>query len=475
MKRSLPILFCAILATAVLVALEAGCGTVAVGQADDSRSLEGKTWRATVIAGLTKVQTAKGAAATVQFSAGQAGGSGSVNYWGASYTTGPGNAIQISGLITTAMAVAGPQDRMDQEAAYYAALPKATTYNVTETSLTLFDSKGGILVTYEALPPTPLIGTEWQIVGYQWGHPGDETVSSDDPVITAIFGADGTLSGSGEINSYSTKYTTAANGAMTIDPQIISTKMAGPDNYMGQESAYLAALPKTATYAIYGDQLTLRDASGAELAQFTAKSSPTPPTMDSSPRSGNTSPTENPSSTSTDNPSTTVTTGPTTAETEEYAVYSAVIHERFGGSEMIVVSDHTSGGLGNDWQRTVDALPRNLPGCQRETLESFKKNNQHSTALKQELELRQPYVFISNEELEQIFASSDGWDRFYELYPGAQGEMTLSRVGFNATFDQALLYVGNQWHWVAGEGYYLLCTKTDEHWKVSAEAMMWVS
>jgi heat shock protein HslJ len=364
---------------------------------------------------------------------------------------------------------------MDQEAAYYAALPEAASYNITETSLTLFDSKGGVLVTYVAVPPTPLTGAEWQTVGGQWGDPVDEAVSSDDLVITANFGADGTLSGSGGVHRYSTKYTTAADGGMTIDPQIISTKMAGPDNYMEQENAYLAALPKTATYAIDGDQLTLRDASGAVLAQFTAKSSLTPSTMDSSPTSGSTSPTENPSSTTADNPSTTVTTGPTTAETEEYAVYSAVIQERFGAAKLIVIRDQTSGGLGDDWQRTVDALPRNLPGCQSETLASFKKNNQQSTALKQELKLSQPYEFISDEALEEVFASSDGWDRFYELYLGAQGEMTLSRVGFNAAFDQALLYVGNQWHWVAGEGYYILCTKTDGHWRVSADAMMWVS
>jgi heat shock protein HslJ len=171
--------------------------------------------------------------------------------------------------MTTEMA--GPPDLMDQEAAYYAALPKATTYKVTETSLTLFDSKGAILVTYEAVPPAPLTGTEWQTVGYHTGTSGDQVVSSDDAVITATFGADGTLSGNAGVNQYSTKYKAAADGTMTIDPQIATTKMAGPENLMAQERAYLAALPKTDTHAIDGDQLTLRDASGAVIVQFTAK------------------------------------------------------------------------------------------------------------------------------------------------------------------------------------------------------------
>lgn len=268
MKRLPSIPFCVFIGALALLALAAGCGN-ATGQADDSKALEGRTWRATAIAGLTEVQTAKGAAATAKFSAGQAGGSGSVNTWGASYATGPGNTIQISDLMTTEMA--GPQDLMKQEAAYYAALPKAATYKVTETSLTLFDSEGAVLVTYEAVPPAPLTGTEWQTVGYHAGTSSDQVVSSDDPVITAVFAADGTLSGNAGVNQYSTKYTTAADGTMTIDPQIASTKMAGPDSHMAQERAYLEALPKTAIYAIDGDQLTLRDASGEVVAQFTAK------------------------------------------------------------------------------------------------------------------------------------------------------------------------------------------------------------
>jgi heat shock protein HslJ len=251
---------------ALLVATVAGCGSTS--QTDDSKVMEGKTWRAVQIAGLTTVMTAKGSASTATFSAGQVGGSGAVNNWSATYTTGPGNTIQMSGIITTEMA--GPPENMAQEAAYYAALPKAATYLAAETSLSLLDDKGRLLVKYEVVPPAPLTGTEWQMTGYSIGTGGDQAVSSDSPVITATFGTDGALVGNASINQYSTTYTTTAAGGMTIDPQIASTKMAGPEDLMAQEAAYLAALPKTATYAIEADQLWLRDASGAVVAQFSA-------------------------------------------------------------------------------------------------------------------------------------------------------------------------------------------------------------
>lgn len=253
-------------ALVLVVVTIAACGSGS--QANDSKALEGKSWRAVEIAGLTKVMTAKGSAATAKFSAGQVGGSGTVNSYGATYTTGPGNTIQIGTVTTTEMA--GPPEAMEQEAAYYAALPKAATYQVSDTSLTLLDDKGKVLVKYEIVPPAPLTGTTWQATGYNPGAGPDQPVSSDS-IITAVFGTDGALAGKATINQYSTTYALTAGGRMTIDPQIVSTKMAGPEDLMTQEAAYFAALPKTATYSIEGDQLWLKGASGAVIIQFAAQ------------------------------------------------------------------------------------------------------------------------------------------------------------------------------------------------------------
>lgn len=268
MKRSLSVLSCLLMGTlALLVVSASGCGGGGA-QADDSKALEGKVWTAVQIAGATTLDTTKGTAATATFSAGRVGGSGSVNSWGGTYTTGPGNTIRISEIVTTEMA--GPDNLMRQEAAYYAALPKAATYQVTADLLTLFDDKGAVLVKYEAVPPTPLTGTTWQTYGVSASDP-NQPVSSDSPVITATFGSDGSLTGNAGVNQYSAKYTVTTDGKMTIDPQIVSTKMAGSAEAMALEAAYLAAIPKTASYSIVGDQLSLIDASGAMLVQFTAK------------------------------------------------------------------------------------------------------------------------------------------------------------------------------------------------------------
>ena len=256
-----------VIALAVLVS--SGCSSGGSGgtTADDSKALEGKVWKATEIAGVTTVLTAKGAEVTAAFAAGELSGSGGVNRYNAAYETKSGNLITIAQPAATMMA--GPEAAMAQEQAYFAALTKAAKYTVTADSLTLLDDQGGTLVRYAAVQPTALEGTEWDALAYNNGKGALQSLAASS-AITATFGSDGSLAGNASINQYSTSYTTSGD-AMSIAAQIVSTKMAGPEDLMKQEAAYLAALPKTATYTIEGDELWLRDATGAALAHYAAK------------------------------------------------------------------------------------------------------------------------------------------------------------------------------------------------------------
>jgi heat shock protein HslJ len=267
MKRGLTTVLILGAAAVALVATVAGCGGDE-NKADDTALLEGANWQATEIAGVDSVLPAEQGTATAVFKAGQVTGSGTINRFFGSYETGPGNTIQFSALGSTDMA--GPPEAMAQESAYLAALQKAATYAATADTLTLMDKDGAKLIAYKAVEPTPLTGTEWQATAYNNGKgalQGLETGST----ITAVFGDDGRLSGNASVNQYNTTYTTSGDDKMTIAAQIMTTKMAGPDEFMAQEAAYLAALPQTATYTIDGRELWLRDASGAAMAHYVAK------------------------------------------------------------------------------------------------------------------------------------------------------------------------------------------------------------
>jgi heat shock protein HslJ len=225
-------------------------------------------WKATEIAGRPALPTDQGNEATAEFSAGKVSGSGTVNRYNAQYTTQSGGKITISQPAATLMA--GPPLAMAQETAYFSAMTKATKFVVTADQLTLTDDQGTALVKYEAVEPMTLTGAEWSALAYNNGKGALQSLAASSS-ITAKFGADGSLTGNASVNSYTTKYSTSGKDQMTIDAKIATTMMAGPPEFSAQESAYLAALPKTATYTIEGKELWLRDSTGAAMAHYVAK------------------------------------------------------------------------------------------------------------------------------------------------------------------------------------------------------------
>ena len=267
-RLALTILAAALCALAALVSSGCSSGTGSgASSADNSKALEGKIWKATEIAGVTTVFTEKGTEVTAAFAVGELSGSGGVNRYTAPYETRAGDEITIAQPAATMMA--GPPQAMAQEQAYFAALTKATQYAVASDSLTLMDHQGTVLVRYAVVQPTTLEGTEWDALAYNNGKGGLQSLAPSS-AITATFGSDGSLAGNATINQYTTTYTTSGK-TMSIDAEIVATKMAGPADLMEQESAYLAALPKAATYTIEGDELWLRDSTGAALAHYVAK------------------------------------------------------------------------------------------------------------------------------------------------------------------------------------------------------------
>ena len=246
-----------------------GCasgGSSEEGGGDDVTLLESADWQATEIGGQAALSDAEAADVTAVFAAGELSGSGGVNRYTATYETTADGAITISTAAATLMA--GPPAAMEQEQAYFAALEQVAGFSATADSLTLTDEQGEVLVRYEARQPTALQGTTWEALAYNNGKEalvGLEASST----ITAVFGDDGSLTGDSSVNRYTTEYTTSGE-TMSIDAAIATTKMAGPDELMRQEAAYLAALPKTATWSIEGDDLWLRDADGAAQAHYVA-------------------------------------------------------------------------------------------------------------------------------------------------------------------------------------------------------------
>ena len=163
---------------------------------------------------------------------------------------------------------------------------------------------------------------------------------------------------------------------------------------------------------------------------------------------------------------------PETLSTEECAVYSYLIRNMYE-SELTVIQEETQSYSFTDG--TIESISNSLPGIEQETLNEFRQRNENKHTLTRCFDLSGSYLFVSEREIEDIFEGLHGWDDFYKRYPGSQGIMVLSMVGFNNEKNQAIVSVGNQSNWLAGEGYYVFLVKEDGKWSIKGQLLEWVS
>jgi heat shock protein HslJ len=193
----------------------------------------------------------------------RAGGNASCNTYSGSYKV-SGSTLSFDQVMSTMMACEPAVNQ--QEQAYLKVLGETKSYAVTGGNLTLKDAAGTSLAEFAPFQPASLVG-EWQAIAINNGKEAVVSVMNG-TTVTAFFGADGKLTGNAGCNSYNGTYTIDGN-KIAIGP-LASTRMACEQAVMDQETAYLNALAKAATYALGKDSLELRDADGALLVDYIA-------------------------------------------------------------------------------------------------------------------------------------------------------------------------------------------------------------
>lgn len=256
-------LACLTLVSLALVACaDAGDGGD-TGNSTRAGDLIGTVWNLdrSAMAGLVD-HVPPGAAITITFEDGQASGRAACNSYGGAYDAGDDGSLSFEGFAVTEMGC--EPALMALESAYLESLSAVTSFSV-EGVMEL--SGDGVSLTFdEEVPPValPLVGTAWTLTTIASGDAVSSVLNGTE--VTAVFTADGTVSGSAGCNRYSGSYTWS--GDQLSFSALASTKMACADDVMAQESAFLASMQDVASFAIEGGQLTVSDASGTLLLGF---------------------------------------------------------------------------------------------------------------------------------------------------------------------------------------------------------------
>lgn len=193
-------------------------------------------------------------------------GNDGCNHFGGSYTT-EGNSFSVGeDLMSTLMAC--EEGIMQRANEFNKALQNTAKYELTDNLLHLLDENGEVLAKFEA-QSQELAGSSW-LATYVMTETGENVVSSGSmkpAQQTLVFDQSGKLNGNAGCNDYFADYTVEGT-SLTISDSGATLKLC-EEEVMAEETAFLAALEKAASYQITGTSLQLKDADNNTLISLT--------------------------------------------------------------------------------------------------------------------------------------------------------------------------------------------------------------
>jgi len=164
----------------------------------------------------------------------------------------------------------------------------------------------------------------------------------------------------------------------------------------------------------------------------------------------------------------------------DYAVYKALVETMYTDPKVqrVVIRDYTISSLNpavSD-DKMFEALQKDLPEVDQAMRDSYLARNAQSSLLNDRFNLKVPVTLLSQADFDGFFAKGGkGWDNFYFQYPNSQGVLALSRVGFNASGDKALVCASTQVYALAGAAYAVVLSLENGLWKVVNQVTLWTS
>jgi len=156
----------------------------------------------------------------------------------------------------------------------------------------------------------------------------------------------------------------------------------------------------------------------------------------------------------------------------DYEIYSKIISDF--KSNTLVIKKETRGF---EFNPEFKNFKKHFETLDRETFDDFALKLLTEDTLTNNFITGKKIVFINSEEIQELFSSvtSDGWETFYKEYGKTLGITTFSRIGYNKSKTQALVYHGTQSQWRIGAGYYDLFEFIRGKWVQTSSYKAWVS
>ena len=171
----------------------------------------------------------------------------------------------------------------------------------------------------------------------------------------------------------------------------------------------------------------------------------------------------------------------TSEETEEYAVYSALLEKLFVKDDvkLLVIQKQTISSVNNYFIRVtveepIPEMKELFPSVSEDTFLDYRTKNQQPSSLNSEFVLSVKYVVTDEFELKEDGGAA--WiDSFYKKFPDTRGMIRVSKVGFNKDRTEAFVFVEFICPALCGGGNNVLLEKNFGEWKVKEQFDGWKS
>ncbi|MFZ1731008.1 MAG: hypothetical protein WBQ23_02530 [Bacteroidota bacterium] len=167
-------------------------------------------------------------------------------------------------------------------------------------------------------------------------------------------------------------------------------------------------------------------------------------------------------------------TTPTDVTDDEYAVWSATLDSMvvWEADDVVLLQSGTDSYALHD-SATASWLKQQLKVTD-DAIVSYKDRNATPSTIERKLTLPAEYHLLTVLQIQDIITQG-GYDEIYNRYPKCNGVTTLSRVGFNSTRTQGLVYMSQTTGFLASVGWAVLCRKVSGKWEVLTSMIVWVS
>lgn len=145
----------------------------------------------------------------------------------------------------------------------------------------------------------------------------------------------------------------------------------------------------------------------------------------------------------------------------------------------VLIIDQTitgpEGHFGRPWDDTLRILQEKFPTFTSQVMHAWQSRNEKPHTIADRFSFSVGHRLLSKAEIDEAFLPSKWWDSFYQHFPDALGYFKLSRVGFDAGRQNAVVYIENSQDGKWGSGYFWILSNEHGAWVIRGNINVWIS